>query len=80
MILKVLSFNPTLDHYRCVDALGQEHFVMLLEEKEMHDYVTVCGGALGVFEDYNLLIGKTIECEYLYPYQELARSPVVLED
>lgn len=71
MILAVESHDPVTDSYMCSDESGRKHRVDLL----------VDGGLSGTEVDASRawLIGRTVECEYLIPFIEIAMTVRLVE-
>jgi len=65
--LKVESYNPNADYYRCMTEEGEQKFVDLLTDNNK------------IASTPESLIGKTIECENLHPFLYIAISVKVLD-
>ena len=59
MKLTVRTYNSERDYHICVDEAGQVHRVDLLVDG-------------GIKHMRKSLVGKTVECDYLEPFVELA--------
>jgi len=62
MKLKVIAFNGQFDAHNCVDEDGNKHLVDIMVDGSLEN------------KDREYWVGKTIECDWLIPYLELAHN------
>ncbi len=67
MKLKVIKWNEDIGAHLCIDEKGNEHRVDLRV------------GSVKGLPTNEELIGKTVECDYIYPYISIAMNTVVVE-
>jgi len=61
MILTIGNYSENYDAHYCIDGDGKEHVVDVFVD-----------GGLDKEVSRNSIIGKRIECDYIYPYLEIA--------
>ena len=69
MILKIISYNKDQDYHVCKDEEGKHHKIDIF----------VDGGLGDLANSPKDLIGKTVQCDYLHPYIEIANNVKLLE-